>query len=219
MPLINHHIVNEQCSWGVWHLAESEEELLRLLPKDMNKEELDTILHTPRKIEWLGVRALLYELLKKQNPHFDEIKKRNWLTKDEYGKPQLSYDTGHISLAHCKGLAVAMLHSELPCGIDIEQINPKIRRVTPRICTDYELNWAGEDLDRLSTLWCGKEALYKYYGKKKLDFKNEIQVMENQAFTNQENNFLLGNISKDNRQYQARIFTTTFENYKIAYCF
>jgi 4'-phosphopantetheinyl transferase len=166
MPLLNHHVVNEQCRWGIWHLAESESELLNLLPKNIDKEELEIIQHTPRRIEWLGVRALVYELLKKQNLHFDKLKKEKWLIKDECGKPQLDYQYGHISLAHCKGIAVAILHTDRPCGIDIEQINPKIQRVTPRICVENELKWAGEDLDRLTTLWCGKEALYKYYGKK-----------------------------------------------------
>jgi 4'-phosphopantetheinyl transferase len=214
MPLLNHHIVSEQCSWGIWHLAESEEELLSLLPKSMIKRELDTIQHTQRKIEWLGARALLAELLRKQNPHFEKVSKENWLTKDDCGKPQLHLLEGHISIAHCKGLAVAMVHKTSPCGIDIEQISPKIQRVTHRVCSESEMDWAGESIDRLSTLWCAKEALYKYYGKKKLDFKNEIQLIENQ-----ENNILVGNIAKDERQWQAQVFTATFENFKVAYCF
>jgi phosphopantetheinyl transferase len=180
----------------------------------MVKSELGAIQHPQRKIEWLGARALLAELLRKQNPHFEKVSKENWLVKDDCGKPQLHLLEGHISIAHCKGLAVGILHSALPCGIDIEQISPKIQRVTHRICSESEMTWAGESLDRLSTLWCAKEALYKYYGKKKLDFKNEIQLIDNQ-----ENNILIGNIAKDERQLQARIYATTFENYKIAYCF
>ena len=50
--------------WGIWKTEESPEELLALLPDPERYEQQLTLFSSPhRKLEWLSVRVLLYQLL------------------------------------------------------------------------------------------------------------------------------------------------------------
>ena len=50
--------------WGIWKTEESPEELLALLPDPERYEQQLTRFSSPhRKLEWLSVRVLLYQLL------------------------------------------------------------------------------------------------------------------------------------------------------------
>jgi hypothetical protein len=42
--------------------------------------------------------------------------------------------------------------------------------------SDNELAFAQSDLNRLTLLWAGKEALYKLYGQKQLIFKTDMLI-------------------------------------------
>jgi len=97
------------------------------------------------------------------------------LRKDDYGKPWIQGSNGHVSLSHCKSYAAA-IKSQNPVGIDIEEITPRIERIAPRFVHESEWAFISED-DRLKCLyilWSAKEALYKLYGKKSVDFKHHM---------------------------------------------
>ena len=50
--------------WGIWKTEESPEELLALLPDPERYEQQLTLFSSRhRKLEWLSVRVLLYQLL------------------------------------------------------------------------------------------------------------------------------------------------------------
>lgn len=208
MPLFNSFTINKNCIWGVWQISESEQDLHNLLKGNIEKEELAHITNPKRRIEWLAARCLANALINE----FTENKQNYFLIcKDEYGKPHIKNSDWHISLSHCSIYAVMILHKTQAVGIDIEQISPKISRIIPRICTETEFSWAGDDLSKLTILWCAKEAIYKYYGKKKLDFKTEIKV--NGAI----NEGAL--FSEHIYSLTLKLFPISFlENYQIVYC-
>jgi len=207
MPLLNSYLVNENCIWGLWKIAESEEDLYYSLEENIDREELTTLIHPKRRIEWLAARALAKVLIGQMSGN---LPNEFFICKDEYGKPFIKNSDWQISFSHCSLYAVAILHKTQAVGIDIEQVSPRISRVIRRICTKEELAWAGDSLAKLTTLWCSKEALYKYYGKKKLDFRKEIMVSKNAN---------KGRIStNEGIKEMALVNVSSLENYQIVYC-
>ncbi|MEM6299131.1 MAG: 4'-phosphopantetheinyl transferase superfamily protein, partial [Bacteroidota bacterium] len=81
----------------------------------------------------------------------------------------------HISLAHQGEWAAVILHPRKSVGIDLETPSPKIDRIAPRLFSEKELHWA-DTPERRCMIWCAKEALYKWYGKRGLFFKEDLQI-------------------------------------------
>lgn len=79
---------------------------------------------------------------------------------DPIGSPYIPDYDGHISISHCRDMAVAALDSH-PVGIDVETWRDQLIRVAPRFLTPRERQWAGTDPERLLRAWTAKEAIYK----------------------------------------------------------
>lgn len=99
------------------------------------------------------------------------------LTKDEHGKPYLADTSWEFSITHTLDYLAAVFHPHLPVGIDLEKPQARIGRIIPRLCTAAEVMWAGDDLQRQCFLWSAKEAMYKLYGKREVDFKKNLSVI------------------------------------------
>lgn len=121
--------------------------------------------HTTRNKQWMASRAALEAL------DVDVSK----LQKDDFGKPYLRGKGKHLSLSHCSKYAAGITGS-LPVGIDIEEITPRIERIAKRFVHDKEWEFIKKSkrIETLYILWSAKEALYKLYGKKAVDFKNHM---------------------------------------------
>jgi 4'-phosphopantetheinyl transferase EntD len=66
-------------------------------------------------------------------------------------------------------------------GIDVETTRPQLAKVAPRILHQSELSYLEKSQDKQRTLqlfWGGKEALYKAYGKKNLEFSTQLVLSE-----------------------------------------
>ena len=64
-------------------------------------------------------------------------------------------------------------------GIDVEVITPKIEKVKNRFLSTNEINMLpAPDPAYLTLCWSCKEAVYKWYGKGQLSFKNHILLTE-----------------------------------------
>ena len=95
---------------------------------------------------------------------------------DEYGAPKVELPDTYISVSHSKGV-VAVLFSDRPCAVDIEQTDRDFGRVANRYLSQREQVLA-EQYGILAEMWCAKEALYKYYIKGGLDFVEHISIGE-----------------------------------------
>ncbi len=107
------------------------------------------------------------------------------VVKDEFGKPHLASGNEHISISHCEKYAVAIRGAKL-VGIDIEEITPRIERIAARILHPSELEIVDQN-ERLTTLyllWSAKEAMYKLYGKKAVDFREHMRALPFKAEAN-----------------------------------
>jgi len=155
---------------AVWEITETTGELLEMLSfKPQEKKQYDTFLAEQRKKQWLAYRILIRTLL-----HPEEYP----VEYDQPGKPFLTGSQYHISVTHSHDRAAVIISSAFRTGIDIEKVSPRIRKVRDRFLSDRELSdlQDPDDLEALTLVWCAKEALYKLYGLKNLDFKKNIRV-------------------------------------------
>lgn len=95
---------------------------------------------------------------------------------DEYGAPKVDTLATYISVSHSRGV-VAVLISDTPCAIDIEQTDRNFRRVASHYLSERELALA-EEHNLFAEIWCAKEALYKYHKVGKLDFIRDVIIRE-----------------------------------------
>lgn len=169
MPIITQHHDNNS-TYAVWRIEESEDWFLQQLQLSAHEQaQLDEIKGW-RRMEWLAVRKLVADLLPQQE--------RAILVKDEYGKPHLHNSPLQVSISHSHHLAAAMI-GEPVLGIDIQKIVEKIGRLAPRFLCEKELAFIHPGEDRIAHLhvcWCAKEALYKAYGKRELEFCDHLQL-------------------------------------------
>lgn len=171
MPLIFKKQVNPHTTLGLWKIEESAEDLQNGL--QLKQHEIDFInqLSPGKRLQhWLATRLLLRTLMN-TNEYID-------CGMDEHGKPYLLNSTYQISFSHSFDYAAVMISSETQVGIDIEQIKHKIKSIKHKFLSDLELAQPqiGDNTHGLYAAWCSKEAIYKWHGKKGLEFKQHIHI-------------------------------------------
>lgn len=168
MPLFK-KIIEEDYTLAVWHLTESEDLFLPFKKSfSASPEKLDEIHFEYRRKEWLCSRYLGWSMAK-------EIEgKCAGVWSDDHNKPHIKDSSLQISISHAKPYVAVMVHKKHSCGVDIEAKKDKLIKLAPKFLTENELRQANNDLDALAIAWGGKEAIYKFYGRKKLIFKENI---------------------------------------------
>ncbi|SEA22448.1 4'-phosphopantetheinyl transferase family protein [Pedobacter hartonius] len=171
MPVIYNKDIDDHTILAVWKIQESEEELLSGL--QMKQHELDfltTLSQGKRLLQWLSTRFLLRTMLNTSG-YID-------CRMDEHGKPYLVGSPYSISLSHSYDYAAVMIGRKKDVGVDIELIKPKIHRIQQKFLSPPELaqNNVKNHTEALYACWCVKEAVYKWYGKKGLEFRKHIHI-------------------------------------------
>ncbi len=113
---------------------------------------------------------------------------------DEWGAPVVGNSDTHIGVSHCRDL-VAVVISDSPCAVDVEERSRNFEGVSARYMTDKERAFASEE-DWAAKVWCAKEALYKYYRKGGVEIREDIKILGYDA---------------DSEILQAAIFDTRLE--------
>jgi phosphopantetheinyl transferase len=162
--------ISQNLSVAVWQIDENEEffwNSLCLLPEDETK--IRSIKLQQVRLQKLACRKALAELLGSKDVG---------ITYAETGQPQLK---GHyISFSHTKNCAAVVL-ANIPVGIDMEELSPRILKLYPRFMSPQEI--AVCDVNKLQDLyyyWCAKEAMYKWFAAKNLDFIEDLSVNKNE---------------------------------------
>jgi 4'-phosphopantetheinyl transferase len=212
MPLQEYNITEPHGRLGLWHITEDEAYFLRKLPlTDMEKAEIEGSTGR-KKLEKLAGKLLFRKLT-------------GWaltIEKDNNGKPFFKDSDLHLSLSH-SGDYVAGIISERPVGIDIQYLTLKLERVAPRVMNENKLKNLDPNnrLEHLHVYWGAKEALYKAYGQKGLDFKKHIiiepfsdMVIDEKA---QAIKITEGSVLKDNQEHRFNIFYKKIKNYILVY--
>jgi 4'-phosphopantetheinyl transferase len=105
---------------------------------------------------------------------------------DGYGKPHLK-DGKFISITHSFIFSAIIISETQPVGIDIEMQRDKIVKIAHKFTPIEEYkSIANHDalVSKLTIVWGAKESLYKIYGKKKLNFLENIYIEDFSFETN-----------------------------------
>lgn len=93
---------------------------------------------------------------------------------DTLGAPVLPGGEAFVSVSHCEG-RVAVCLSDRRCAVDIEPAARNFRRVADRFLTPSE-SLLSDDPLWPGFAWCAKETLYKYAGRRELDFRRDLHL-------------------------------------------
>ena len=200
---------NKDVILGLWKITEDVEFFLSEL--DLSKNEikiLNSFANESRKKHWLAYRILVDRMI--NNNRHNEIKY------DENRKPHLKNTDFHISVTHTGNYAAAIIRKGSSVGIDIEKITPRILKVKHKFLNENELKFSEKEniLEHLYIYWCSKEAMYKFYGKRNLDFRENIFVEE---FTVSEKGKAKGIIKTDKTKKQVNLFFEFFDGHLLVY--
>jgi len=171
MPIVLNKKIDDQTVLAVWKIEETEEQLLSSL--QLKQHELDVIESLSagkRALHWLSTRVLLRTMLNTAD-YID-------CQMDDHGKPYLVNSDTHISLSHSYDYASVIISKDKKVGVDIELIKMKIKSIKHKFLSDVELaqKQIGDNTNGLYVCWCAKEAIYKWHGKKGLEFKQHIHI-------------------------------------------
>jgi len=171
MPVILNKQIDEDTVLGVWKIEETEAQLRAALQLRQHEHDLISTLNSGKRLlHWLSTRVLLRTML-----HTSEYID---CRVDEHGKPYLPGLGYHISLSHSYDYAAVMIGKTKAVGVDIELIKHKIRGIRNKFLSDSELaqKQIGDNIEGLYVCWGAKEAIYKWNGRKGLEFKRDIHI-------------------------------------------
>lgn len=177
MPLYKSIFINTSSQILVWEITESYEQLfeeVQLNEKSVLRlNKMKSLLH---QRAFLSVRKLLQEA---GYTDFD-------LYYDAFGKPHLNSNDCHtqpveVSISHSHTFSTLII-SHQKVGIDIEMQRKKIIRIAEKFC-DAEFHFlepknVEEYIQKLTTIWGAKEAIFKIMNVEGISFKNHIRVDE-----------------------------------------
>lgn len=171
MPVVFSKKIDDQTMLAVWKIEETESQLVAGL--QLKQHELDLIASLSagkRALHWLSTRLLLRTML--NTADYIDCKL------DEHGKPYLANSNTHISLSHSYDYAAVIISEDKEVGVDIELVKMKIKSIKHKFLSDVELaqKQIGDNVNGLYVSWCAKEAIYKWHGKKGLEFKKHIHI-------------------------------------------
>jgi 4'-phosphopantetheinyl transferase len=170
MPIC-YRIDNENFKLGLWNLSEGEIELWEsfvTVASENEKAEALKFKNPGRKTEWIACRLLIYNLL---NKAID-------IEYDSNRKPFMVDHHWKISISHTRGM-VCVIVSKNDAGIDIELISDRVLKIEDRFLSPSEKENISSNERLLQVLinWSAKETIYKVYGKKGVDFKQNIFIV------------------------------------------
>ena len=177
MPLYKSLVLNSQTNVKVWKISESMEFFLSSLV--LNPESLIRVKGMKSELHqraFLSVRMLLGEFGYSDSDLFY----------DSFGKPFLK-DGKYISISHSYHFSTVVI-SSVEVGIDIEKQRSKIIKIASKFI-GYETFYLNENdasqIQKLTWVWCTKEALYKLYGTPGMIFKKHFMVLPFSTESNQ----------------------------------
>ena len=210
MPIVLHKIVDAATEFAVWKIEEPAHLLYSKLQLDESEKSIyQSLSNGKRELHWLGSRVLLRTLINTQ----DFIKTGI----DEHNKPFLVNFPHFFSLSHSFDYAAVMISQTDRVGIDIEEIKEKIERVVNKFLSEQEQAFidSTQRIHHLYACWAAKEALYKMYGKKGLNFIEGITL---DAFPySTEGGVISARILMPDTPTPLNVNYFEFEGYMIAY--
>ncbi|SOE22438.1 Phosphopantetheinyl transferase [Spirosomataceae bacterium TFI 002] len=205
MPQVLRTSHNSGAELIVWEVVETEEFFLAQLSDNVWEDEEFLATKFPAKrLELLAARYAAKSMLSEMGLVF------NGIAKDEHGKPYLIDSDMQMSLTHTSKYVSVVFHSTLKVGIDLEKPSEKMWRIKERLFSKNEIMEIGDNLEVMSIFWSAKEALYKIYGKRGMDFKVNMSLAT-------EKGNLIGRIAMPDQVSDHRVYTKEFMEYILVW--
>ena len=179
MAVVNIREVYPGVTLGLWQMDESVEQLFILYPhlqayRSMMEEKYK---NDGRKLEFLAIRALMYEMLKANGASKGLLSHAGDITHNEAGKPL--FRGYHISITHTKGYAALIFSKAREVAVDIEHFSDRVERIAGKFLRKDE---KAEGLDSLLVHWCAKETVFKLFSEDNLQFEDmRVQPFDTMA--------------------------------------
>jgi phosphopantetheinyl transferase len=168
MPLFYQQDINQHTRLAVWHIQEPESFFHVPLQR--------TITHPHKRLQHLAGRYLLKFL-------FPDFPQEQIIVADTR-KPFLPQEQYHFSISHCGDYAAAIVSATGRVGIDIEVPAEKVVKLVPKFLNQPEqlflaaIAKAHDLLVPATLLWSAKEAMFKWWGSGKVDFRQMLLLEE-----------------------------------------
>ncbi|MFH1320677.1 MAG: 4'-phosphopantetheinyl transferase superfamily protein [Bacteroidota bacterium] len=197
---------------GLWKIEETIDWCIsRLQLNENDLKILNWYNSKHRRLQRLITQLLLQNMLN----HKTKVE----IKYDKNGKPSLPDFPYEISISHSKIFVAILISKTYNIGIDIEQINPKVERISEKFINSYELKQfsAGlnkENIEQMHVIWGAKESLYKLYGKRNLNFKENLLT---EPFDYKQKGVIKARISTGNKNRQFSLYYEKIKDYMLVY--
>ncbi|MBS1644155.1 MAG: 4'-phosphopantetheinyl transferase superfamily protein [Bacteroidetes bacterium] len=167
MPLLKQWIPKTKSIVAIWHITENEEFFLQ---NEAVRQATapSTIRHPKRRLEHIAGRYLLLHL-QADFPIQD-------ISPDVHDKPRLPDNRYHFSLSHSYPFVAAVITDDEECGIDIQVWKENIAEIAHMFLSEEEQQVCQQESSRFTLAWCAKEALYKWNGRRGIDFIGDFKL-------------------------------------------
>lgn len=169
MAVVNIREVYPGVSLGLWQMDESPEQLFDLYPHLLPyRSSLDEkYKNDGRKLEFLAIRALMYEMLRVNGASKGLLSHAGDFTHNGQGKPL--FRGYHVSISHTKGYAALILSKKSEVAVDIEYMSDRVERIASKFLRKDE---RADSLDAKLVHWCAKETVFKLFSEENLLFED-----------------------------------------------
>lgn len=165
------HNINENSRLAIWKIEETEQFYLERVPVKRD------VSHPYKRLQHLAGRYLLPELYEDFPSKLIQVADTN--------KPFLPGDPYHFSISHCGNYAAAIASKSERVGVDIELVTPRIKSIAPKFLSTEESHFLREweaipsvHLQLMTIMWSAKEAIFKWYSRGQVDFREHIQLQK-----------------------------------------
>ncbi len=166
MPLFFQNDIDADTRLAVWKIEEEESFFIEKVP--LHRQ----ITHPHKRLQHLAGRYLLQYLF----PHFPI----GLIQIADTRKPFLEDEAYHFSISHCADYAAVIVSKTKRVGIDIEVPTDKVARIKNKFLHPEELavmtQNAQMEMQWLTLMWCGKEAVFKWWSYGNVDFSEMIRL-------------------------------------------
>ena len=169
MAVVNIREVYPGVSLGLWQMDESPEQLFDLYPHLLPYRSSldDKYKNDGRKLEFLAIRALMYEMLRVNGASKGLLSHAGDFTHNGQGKPL--FRGYHVSISHTKGYAALILSKKSEVAVDIEYMSDRVERIASKFLRKDE---RADSLDAKLVHWCAKEKVFKLFSEENLLFED-----------------------------------------------
>ncbi len=169
MAVVNIREVYPGVSLGLWQMDESPEQLFDLYPHLLPYRSSldDKYKNDGRKLEFLAIRALMYEMLRVNGASKGLLSHAGDFTHNGQGKPL--FRGYHVSISHTKGYAALILSKKSEVAVDIEYMSDRVERIASKFLRKDE---RADSLDVKLVHWCAKETVFKLFSEENLLFED-----------------------------------------------